>query len=161
MNDCFVRSACVIVFSIAALAAIAPLATADTTRPNVLFIAVDDLNDWVGVLGGHPNALTPNIDRLAERGVLFTNAHTQAPICGPSRASLLSGLYPHTTGMYQQPRGGNTILRSDKRFFDGRLLPQYMAGHGYLTLGAGKITHGAVAEALGLEFTPPEESLAA
>ncbi|MCG8652492.1 MAG: sulfatase, partial [Pirellulales bacterium] len=91
--------------------------------------------------------LTPNIDRLAERGVLFTNAHTQAPICGPSRASLLSGLYPHTTGMYQQPRGGNTILRSDKRFFDGRLLPQYLAGHGYLTLGVGKITHGYPLEA--------------
>ncbi len=117
------------------------------TRPNVLFIVVDDLNDWVGVLGGHPNALTPNIDRLAERGVLFTNAHAQSPICGPSRASFLSGLYPYTTGLYQQPVGGNTILRSDERFFHGRLLPQYLAEQGYLTMGGGKITHGYPLEA--------------
>lgn len=111
-------------------------------HPNVLFIAIDDLNDWVGVLDGHPNAKTPNIDRLASRGTLFTNAHTQAPICGPSRASLLSGLYPHTTGMYQQPKGGNRVLREDKKFFDGHLLPQYMASHGYKTMATGKITHG-------------------
>ncbi|MGD9127604.1 MAG: sulfatase-like hydrolase/transferase, partial [Planctomycetia bacterium] len=65
-------------------------------RPNVLFIAVDDLNNWVGCMDGHPNAETPNIDRLADRGVLFTNAHCQAPLCGPSRASLFSGLLPST-----------------------------------------------------------------
>src|SRR5262245_48137969 len=64
----------------------APLPAAE--RPNVLFIAVDDLNDWVGCLGGHPQARTPNIDRLARRGTLFTNAHCQAPLCNPSRTSL-------------------------------------------------------------------------
>jgi hypothetical protein len=56
------------------------------TRPDVLFIALDDLNDWVGVLGGHPQASTPNIDALARRGTLFFNAHTPAPLCNPSRS---------------------------------------------------------------------------
>ena len=60
-------------------------------KPNVLFIAVDDLNDWIGCLGGHPQALTPNMDRLAKRGVLFTNAHCAAPACNPSRAAVFSG----------------------------------------------------------------------
>ena len=65
-------------------------------------ICVDDLNDWIGALGGHPNAITPNMDGLAASGVLFANAHCQAPVCGPSRASLMSGLRPSTTGIYGQ-----------------------------------------------------------
>ena len=113
--------------------------SAEEKHPNVLFIAIDDLNDWVGCLETHPQVQTPNIDRLAQRGTLFTNAHCQAPICGPSRASLLSGLYPFTTGVYQQPTGA---INKDTKFFDGHLLPQYFAQHGYKTLGAGKITHG-------------------
>ena len=68
--------------------------------PNSLYITVDDLNSYVGCLEGHPNAKTPNIDKLASRGVLFTNAHCQAPICGPSRASIHTGLRPSTTGIY-------------------------------------------------------------
>ncbi len=67
-------------------------------RPNVLFIAVDDLNDWIGCLGGHPNARTPNMDRLAKRGVLFSNAHCSAPGCGPSRTSLMTGRKPRRQG---------------------------------------------------------------
>ena len=72
--------------------------TAD--NPNVLMIAVDDLNDWVGCLGGHPQAKTPHIDRLASRGMLFSNAHCQAPICNPSRVSLMTGRLASTTGIY-------------------------------------------------------------
>ena len=68
-------------------------------RPNVLFIAIDDLNDWIGVLGGHPQAKTPHMDRLAQRGVLFSNAHCQAPVCNPSRASVMTSLYPSTSGI--------------------------------------------------------------
>jgi hypothetical protein len=80
-----------------ALALLLPLALAlpagaGGDRPNVLFLAIDDLNDWVGCLSGHPQASTPNIDRLAARGTLFTNAHCQAPLCNPSRTSLLTGL---------------------------------------------------------------------
>ena len=59
----------------------------EESKPNILFIAVDDLNDWIGVMKGHPNAKTPNLDKLAKKGVLFTNAHCQAPLCGPSRTS--------------------------------------------------------------------------
>ena len=67
-------------------------------RPNVLLISIDDLNDWIGCLGGHPQAKTPNIDRLAARGVLFNNAHCQAPVCNPSRASMMTSLYPRVLG---------------------------------------------------------------
>ena len=73
------------------------LHAAATARPNVLFIAIDDLNDWVGCLGGHPQVQTPHIDALAARGTNFTNAHCQAPICNPSRISMFLGKLPSTT----------------------------------------------------------------
>lgn len=122
------------------LACTDPSHAAETRAPNILMIAIDDLNDWVGCLGGHPQAATPNIDQLAAKGTLFTNAHCQGPICGPSRASLLSGRYPHSTGVYQQPRGNE--LARDTAHFRGKLLPEYFARHGYHTMGVGKITHG-------------------
>lgn len=106
-------------------------------KPNYLFIAVDDLNDWVGPLRGHPQVKTPNIDRLAARGMVFTNAHTQAPLCNPSRASLLSGLRPSTTGLYTLQPG----VRSVPRLKGHVMLPQYLAAHGYATFAAGKIYH--------------------
>ncbi len=74
-------------------------AAAGRKKPNVLFIAVDDLNDWIGCLGGHPDVKTPNIDRLARRGVLFSNAHCAAPACNPSRAALMTGVRPWTSGV--------------------------------------------------------------
>ena len=70
--------------------------------PNVLMIIVDDLNDWIGVMGGHPDTRTPNMDKLASEGTLFMNAHATAAICGPSRASVMTGLRPSTTGIYEQ-----------------------------------------------------------
>src|SRR3954465_2978307 len=76
-----------------------PLAKAED-KPNVLFIAIDDLNDWVGPLGGHPQVKTPNMDALAAKGTTFTNAHCQSPLCNPSRPSLITGLRPSTTGVY-------------------------------------------------------------
>ena len=109
-------------------------------KPNMLFIAIDDLNDWVGCLDGHSQPRTPHIDRLAKRGTLFVNAHCQGPICGPSRASLLSGYYPHVTGIYQQPAG--KAMEKDKTFFHGQMVSHYFADHGYRTLAVGKITHG-------------------
>ena len=66
-------------------------------RTNVMMIVLDDLNDYVGVMGGHPQAKTPNIDSLAKQGVLFTNAHSNVPICSPSRASFMTGLLPTTS----------------------------------------------------------------
>ena len=71
-----------------------------TEKPNILLISIDDLNDWVGCMGGHPQAKTPNIDRVAKMGTLFNNAHCQSPVCNPSRASMMTGRYPHTSGVY-------------------------------------------------------------
>ncbi|MCA9135845.1 MAG: sulfatase [Planctomycetales bacterium] len=113
--------------------------TAEDSRPNILVISIDDLNDWVGCLGGHPNARTPNIDRLAARGTLFANTHCQAPICTPSRASLVLGKYPSTTGLYfLQPGLAEYKLQSP-----GDMLVQHFAAAGYHTMGAGKFVHGS------------------
>ena len=111
------------------------------SSPNVLMISIDDLNDWIGVLRVNPNVKTPNIDRLAKEGFLFTNAHCQAPICGPSRASLLSGLRPSTTGIYGQIRDEN-LRKAHPILNQISFLPEYFANNGYKTLGVGKIFHG-------------------
>ncbi|WP_182866278.1 sulfatase [Stieleria mannarensis] len=116
------------------------IARQSTPPPNVLFIAIDDLNDWVGCLGGHPNASTPNIDRLAARGVLFSNAHCQAPICGPSRASLFTGLLPSTSGIYGQIKD-KLIPRASDITARATLMPDYFERHGYTTLACGKLFH--------------------
>src|SRR5512134_343709 len=118
------------------IAAAAPEAR-QATRPDVLFIALDDLNDWVGALGGHPQASTPHIDALARRGVLFANAHTQAPLCNPSRASLLSGLRPSTTGLYTLQPG----VRAVPALRHQVMLPKYLEQHGYATFSTGKLYH--------------------
>lgn len=109
-------------------------------RSNVLFIAVDDLNNWVGCLEGHPQTKTPNIDKLASEGVLFTNAHCQAPICGSSRASVMTGLYPFTSGNYLQLNDVN-IKKSNKITEKVIFMPDYFEQHGYKTMGVGKIYH--------------------
>ena len=107
-------------------------------KPNVLFIAIDDLNDWVGPLGGHPQVKTPNMDRLAARGVTFTNAHCQSPLCNPSRTSLLTGQRPSTTGVY----GLSPWFRDVPALADLKTLPQHFRENGYRTLTTGKIFHG-------------------
>src|SRR4051812_6156749 len=77
---------------------VASPAGAAENKPNVLFIAVDDLNDWCSPLGGHEGVKTPNLERLAARGMLFTRAYCSAPACNPSRTSLLTGKRPSTSG---------------------------------------------------------------
>jgi len=108
--------------------------------PNVLFIAIDDLNNWLGCMNGHPNAQTPNIDKLASQGVLFTNAHCQAPLCGPSRASLMTGLRPSTTGIYGMI-DDNMIRKDNEVTKDIIYLPEYFRNNGYHTMGIGKLFH--------------------
>ena len=108
-------------------------------RPNVLFIAVDDLNDWVGHLKGHPNVKTPNIDRLAKRGISFTRAYCSAPLCNPSRISLLTGIAPFKSGVY-----GNGEKLRDK-LPKAVTLMQHFRASGYSARGAGKIFHGTAA----------------
>ena len=107
------------------------------SKPNVLFLAADDLNDWVGCLGGHPQARTPHLDRLAKRGTLFTNAHCQAPLCNPSRSSLLTGLRPSTTGIYALLPGIRDVAVTRDRV----TLPQTFTRAGYTTYTCGKIFH--------------------
>lgn len=106
-------------------------------RPNVLLISIDDLNDWVGVLDGHSQARTPNMDQLASQGVLFANAHAQAPVCTPSRASLFSGRLPSSTGLYFL----RPTLRESEVTRDGVTLVERFAQEGYETIGVGK-TYG-------------------
>lgn len=116
---------------------------ADRTPPNVLFIAIDDLNDWIGHMGGHPQVRTPHIDRLASRGVSFLNAHCQAPICQPSRTSLLTSTYPWQTGVYMIEQ----VMREAPMLKSATTLPQYFRRNGYRTLGVGKIYHSAEGDA--------------
>lgn len=106
-------------------------------RPNVLLIGIDDLNDWIGCLGGHPGAKTPNLDALAARGVLFHNAHCQSPVCNPSRASMMTSLYPETSGIYflspdiaSSPAGKAAVP-----------MPVRFEREGYRVSGGGKLFH--------------------
>ncbi len=103
-------------------------------RPNVLFLAVDDMNDWIGCLGTTPRAITPNFDKLAARGVNFSNAHTAGVFCAPSRAAIFSGQYASTTGCYRTAHYyvNRPEIESMQTSF---------AKAGYTTLGTGKLYH--------------------
>ena len=133
-------------------------------NPDLVFIVLDDLNDWVGVLGGHPQSKTPNIDALAARGVLFSNAHCNAPTCNPSRKSFLSGLYPKSNGKYFN--GGNNLERGRPPFFgdmplsgatsisaptDYPYLHQWFKQAGYRVVSGGKMAHGPIVGLVGEE----------
>lgn len=115
--------------------ALSPFA-ASAEKPNVLFIAIDDLNDRIGCMGGHPQALTPNLDRLAARGVLFTNAHCASPACQPSRAAVFTGMMPAKTGVWS-----NRTDSLAKLMPEAVKLPMPFAEAGYRTLGGGKLIH--------------------
>ena len=126
-------------------------------KPDVVFIVVDDLNDWIGVMGGHPQSKTPNLDALAAQGVLFTNAHCNAPQCGPSRTSFLNGLYPKSTGRYfnstrrpaflgDQPMQGITSKNAPK---NPVILHQHFKQNGYRVVSGGKVAHGNTAKLKG------------
>jgi len=118
------------------LALLCSAATAQE-QPNVLFIIVDDLNDMPLHPEGKPFVPTPNFDRLAARGVSFTNAHCNDPICAPSRSSMLTGLYPQTSSLYWfEDYRQNAILKQSKT------LTEHLATNGYDVYSVGKIYHG-------------------
>ena len=141
-------------FKLSGAAAIGPLLSAcvkalkeakSADRPNFLFLPIDDLNDWIGVLGSNANVKTPNIDALAGGGMLFTNAHAQAPICSPSRASLMSGLYPHQTGLYGQI-ADDKLRGAIQAVSSTPFLTEYLKESGYYTAGRGKLFHQGAPE---------------
>lgn len=115
-------------------------ATDRAERPNVLFVAVDDLNTWLGCLGD-PQSRTPHIDRLAARGVLFERAYCTAPLCNPSRTSVLTGLRPSTSGVYDTQR-----LHQAPRLTGVVTLPEHFRANGYAALSCGKVFHKSAGE---------------
>ena len=111
---------------------------AQEQKMNIVMIAIDDLNDWVGAFGGHPQAITPNMDKLASKGMLFRNASCSGPVSGPSRSALLSGFIAPRTGAY----GNGNYLLNSKLIQENPTLPEYFSKNGYLTISRGKIYHG-------------------
>lgn len=123
---------------VCALLVFSAFAFAEEPRPNVLFIAVDDLNDWASSFSGHTDAKTPHLDDFADSGaVVFQNAHCPGPVCGPSRSALLSGFWPSTSGIY----GNSQNMLNSKLVQAHATLPEYFAKQGYRTLSMGKIYH--------------------
>jgi len=120
------------------------------SKPNVLFLAIDDLNDWIGALGGHPQAKTPNLDRLISKSLLFSNAHCAAPVCSASRHALMSGLRPSTTGWYSV---ATRKLADYEKALNGTIpLPTHFKRNGYKTLAAGKIFHKGTSDVSGYDY---------
>jgi len=115
---------------------------AQQEKPNILFIAIDDMNDWTGFLGGHSQSITPNMDKLSKMGVNFTNAHTSAPGCSPSRNALLYGVQPFNSGLY--PFYEHDIHEQLMQQYTS--LPRLLKENGYNTYGAGKIHHGNLSD---------------
>jgi len=105
-------------------------------KPNVLFIAIDDLRDWVGYLG-NKQVKTPNLDKLAMRGVYFTHSYCASPCCNPSRSALLTGLRPGTSGVYNNSDDWRKIVPESTV-----TIPLHFKNNGYYVVGAGKIYHG-------------------
>lgn len=118
------------------LGALAPQIAVADERPDIVFIIVDDLNDWLGCLGGHPDAKSPHIDALAASGMLFSQAYCNAPQCRPSRTSLNHGVYPFKTGTYFNARHrGETRIRTPT-------IQQFFRENGYRVASGGKVHHG-------------------
>lgn len=126
--------------------------SADTPKPNVLFIAMDDLNDWIGCMGGHPQTITPNLDRLAASGVLFTNAHCPAPACNPSRSAIFTGRAPNRSGLYDNRQSMRQVMPTEA------IIPQYFRNHGYHAAGSGKLLHYFIDAKSWDEYFPKAES---
>lgn len=126
----------------------------ETTRPNVLFIAVDDLNDWIEPLGGHPQASTPHLQKLSEESFTFTHAYCASPGCNPSRGALLTGMHTYTSGLYSNYQDWRKIPRMTQ----SPTLNQYFRSNGYFTAGAGKIYHYEQVDTAGWEAYFPSKT---
>jgi arylsulfatase A-like enzyme len=126
------------IISTGTLALSLSLMTFAQDRPNVVFIMSDDLNDWIGALGGNPQVKTPNLDRFCnEKAMVFFNNHCPGPVCGPSRSAMLSGFRPETSGVY----GNAQNMLQSALVQQNATLPEYFSAHGYITISKGKIFH--------------------
>ncbi len=119
-----------------------PFGIATDARRNVLFIISDDLNNLLGCYGD-PQVKTPNIDRLAARGVLFNKAYCSFPLCGPSRNSLLTGLYPNSTGIHENSQVFRQTIPHQLS------MPQAFRQQGYFAARIGKLYHYNVPNSIG------------
>lgn len=144
--------AAVLSFQLAATGKCAEQSDKPDSRPNVLFIAIDDLNDWVGFLGGHPEAVTPHMDALATRGRNFANAHCPVPVCSASRASVMSGVAATTHGSYELGPKYEEL----PALTNVPTIQQFFKDNGYYTLSGGKVLHhgfnGSLARAIDMRF---------
>ena len=120
----------------------------DWTKKNILLITVDDLNDWTGTLGGHPQTRTPNIDKLAAKGTVFTKAYAASSVCNPSRTALLVGRRPHETGVLTNGANFRTMTNPISNppgqaqvVKDLVSLPQYLSSNGMVSYSVGKVFH--------------------
>ncbi len=111
---------------------------AEKPRKNILFLMSDDFNYWTKAQGYYPQAITPNLDKLAAKGVMFTNAHCASPVSNPSRNALWSGFRPSTTGVQGNEEG---FVREKPGFANITTMNQYFKENGYWVYGAGKIYH--------------------
>ena len=120
-------------------------------RPDIVFIIVDDLNDWLGCLGGHPDARSPNIDRLAASGMLFPQAYCNSPQCRPSRTSLNFGIQPFHTGTYFNARGkSEKVIKTPS-------MQRFFMDHGYRVVSGGKVFHGTPGKSGDVLFGRPRD----
>jgi len=114
-------------------------------HPNVLFISLDDMNDWVTPLAGHQQSITPSLDRFAETGVNFTRNYAPSPGCNPSRSAMLTGLHTYTSGMYSNYQDWRNVPALQQV----QTIGQHFRQDGYYTAGAGKIFHYSQVDTLG------------
>ena len=139
------KQCCVLMFIASAFCGVTTPSSADEvitdkSQPNILFIMVDDLNDWVGYTGKNTSTVTPNIDALAANGTAFTQAYSQYPVCGPSRASLFSGLLPSDLKIWEHPGSDHEVVAAAAKH-NTPLMHTYFRQNGYKTMAVGKLLH--------------------
>lgn len=123
-------------------------------KPNVLFIAIDDLNDWIEPLGGNAQARTPNLMAFSKEAVNFTNAYCASPGCNPSRGAILTGYHTYTSGLYSNYQDWRKI----PKLSSNPTLNSYFKENGYYTAGAGKIYHYTQVDSSGWDSYFPSKT---
>ena len=118
--------------------------------PNILVISLDDMNDWIGPMGGHPQAQTPHLDSFAQSAVTFQRAYTASPSCNPSRTAMFSGKAPWITGLYQNNQAWRQVVG------DEQMMSEYFREAGYWVASAGKIYHATMPDPRGWDSNFPD-----